>query len=148
MKTTNTKTRIILTNWISVVGILIAVYLSGIISELIIADKNGDISNSLWVGFIGGIIGLVLYGAVFFIGFMICMSILDLLLIGKTGKHLRAKLLIEWILISTPFMYWIFKYSEWVFLIAIIAFFVTQVIRERLVLKIIAGVDTSPSPSE
>lgn len=136
MKTSNIKMRIILTNWVSVVGILFVVYLSGIVSELIIADNNGDISSSLWVGFIGGIIGLVLHGTVFVIGFIICMTILDLLLIGETDKYLRAKLLIEWILVSTPFIYWIFKHSEWVFLVAIITFFVTQLIREKLILKL------------
>lgn len=137
--------RIILTNWVSVVGILFVVYLSGIISELIIADNNGDITSSLWVGFIGGIIGLVLYGTVFVIGFIICMTILDLLLIGETDKHFRAKLLIEWILVSTPFIYWIFKHSEWVFLVAIITFFVTQLIREKLILKLLAGVNSLSS---
>ncbi|MBO6524075.1 MAG: hypothetical protein JJ971_09625 [Balneolaceae bacterium] len=45
-----------------------------------------DLSKALWTGFIGGVIGLVLYGSIFFLTLIISITALDLMLIGKEEK--------------------------------------------------------------
>lgn len=44
--------------------------------------------------------------------------------------------MIQWGLISLPFIYWVFYYEEWIFLVAVIAFFVTQNLRRIRIVKL------------
>lgn len=69
--------------------------------------------------------------------FVASLIVLDLLLIVKSQNNVRQKLLIEWFLISGPFVYWVIRYGEWIFLMAIITFAITQFFRNRLIVKIL-----------
>lgn len=84
------------------------------------------------------LVAIVLYGGIFFTGFLIAMLLLDLILMNSDTKHLRLKLIAEWVLISAPFTYWLLTYSEWIFLVAVIFFLITQFIREKRILKLLA----------
>ena len=55
--------------------------------------------------------------------FVVSLAIADLLLIVRDQNKLRQKLLVEWLLLSCPFIYWGIKYGEWIFAVAIITFF-------------------------
>lgn len=131
------KLRIFWTNWVNVAGIFLVVYLSAIISELLKIESGTDIIDALGVGILGGLIGILLYGSIFWIGFLLAMFLLDLLLMNEDHKHLRLKLLIEWIAVSSPFLYWFFIYTQWIFAVVIVAFLITQLIREREIKKLI-----------
>jgi hypothetical protein len=133
----NVKFKIFLTNWINMVGIFIAVYLSTVISELLKIQSANDISSALGVGFLGGLFAIVFYGSIFWAGFAIAMFVMDFILMNKNKEQLRLKLLIEWILISSPFIYWFIQYTEWIFLVAVISFFITQAFRVKRILKVI-----------
>ena len=65
--------------------------------------------------------------------FLVSLIVLDLLIILRNRNHLKEKLLIEWLIISSPFIYWTIKYNEWIFAVAIVAFLLSQLIRERLI---------------
>ncbi len=71
------------------------------------------------------------YGIMFWGLLIIALIILDLILIIPNRKNLKIKVLIEWAIISSPFVYWTLKYQEWIFAAAIIAFFLTQLVREK-----------------
>lgn len=61
--------------------------------------------------------------------FVALLILLDLLLIVKSQNNVRTKLMIQWVLISSPLSYWAIKYGEWIFAIATFAFFITQLVR-------------------
>lgn len=127
------KFKIYFTNWINVLGIIIGTYVFLVITELF---KTGI--SALPQMLIMAMVAIVLYGGIFFTGFLISMLILDLILMNDNTKHLRLKLIVEWGLISVPFVYWLLEYSEWIFLVAVIFFFIMQFIREKRILKILA----------
>ncbi|MCQ6960292.1 hypothetical protein [Mucilaginibacter aquariorum] len=127
------KVKIYFTNWINVLGIIIGTYVFLVVTELF---KTGI--SALPQMLIMAMVAIVLYGGIFFTGFLISMLILDLILMNDNTKHLRLKLIVEWGLISVPFVYWLLEYSEWIFLVAVIFFFIMQFIREKRILKILA----------
>ena len=73
----------------------------------------------------------------FWAGFIIMLIILDCILIIPDSTNLKIKVIIEWIVISAPFIYWAVKYPEQrnLYIVAIIAFLITQLLRERLITK-------------
>jgi len=67
--------------------------------------------------------------------FIIALIILDLVLL-RNKENLKMKLLVEWLIISAPFVYWTVKYHEWIFVAAIVAFLIAQLLREKKILEI------------
>jgi hypothetical protein len=130
--------KIFLTNWINFAGIFMAVYLSTAVSELLTIQSASDLPNALITGFLFGLFAIILYGSIFWAGFFISMFVLDYILLNKNEQWLGLKLFIEWSIISTPFIYWYIKYTEVIFLIAVIAFFVTQIIRGKRIIKLLS----------
>lgn len=125
--------KIILTNWINVIAIFFAVFIVGFISAMI-NDKFSF--NEALFGTTYSVIG---YGMIFWLAFFASIIILDTILfsIARQLQYVNYKLIIEWVLISLPFLYWFFKYSQWIFLIAILAFMVGQYLRQSYILKIL-----------
>jgi len=91
-------------------------------------------SFSLFQAITSGLILVVLYGKTFWVGFVIALISLDLILL-KDKQSLVLMLLTEWIIISIPFIYWFFKYKQWIFIIAVITFFFMQLLRNRMLQK-------------
>lgn len=127
----NLKLKIFFTNWINLLGIFLAAYVFSIINALIEIRTTADVGNALRVGFLGGLLGIILYGVMFWLGFIVCLFLLDIVLMNGNKKTLRVKLLIEWLLLSVPFIYWFIRYMQWIFLVAVIAFFITQFLRSK-----------------
>lgn len=118
-------TRIIGTNWINIVGIFLITYLYSFIRVIIETDF------SIIQAMLSALILVGLYGLLFWIGFLLLLIILDTILVVRAKEKLKTALFIEWVIISTPLIYWMIKYEQWIFLIAVITFFITQIIRER-----------------
>lgn len=116
------------TNWINILGVFISILLYSIIRNL----NDTTVLKTLPQAVLSSLIVVCLYGMLFWAFFIVSLIILDILLIVRDNKKLRLKLLIEWLIISLPFMYWIFRYQEWIFIVAIVSFLVTQIIREQL----------------
>ena len=111
--------KIIKTNWINIIGILIAVYLYSLMLNLFDADKS---LNFIQVVF-SPLILILLYGAIFWALFIMLLIIFDLLFIVKNKENLKKKMILETFIIATPYVYWLIVYDEWIFLVAIVTFF-------------------------
>jgi hypothetical protein len=120
---------ILKTNWINFLGIFIILYVYSIVNAF-----NLHPAFSLFQAFVSASISICLYGILFWVLFFVSQITFDLIFIRNVEK-LRIKLLIEWLVVSSPFIYWIFIYSENIFIIGVIAFFITQIIREKLIIK-------------
>jgi hypothetical protein len=126
--------KILKTNWINITGVFGAVFLYAIVLNLI----DANVSRNLFQSIFAALILIFGYGMMFWALLIISLVILDLLLIVRNQNNLKAKLLIEWLIISSPFIYWTIRYQEWIFVAAIIALFITQLLREKNIQKAIS----------
>jgi hypothetical protein len=117
---------VVLTNWINITGVFVITYLYVITDVLL---HSGTFIQAI----LGGLISVCLYGMMFWGLFSISLVALDILVIMRNRNRLKAKLLLEWLLISSPFIYWTIKYHELIFAVAIVAFFISQLLREKLI---------------
>jgi len=51
----------------------------------------------------------------------------------RNQNNLMRKLILEWLLVSIPFIYLGIKYRKWIFLLAVLVFLFTQVLRNRYI---------------
>ena len=125
--------KIVLCNWVNVVVIFVAVYVAGFISSMI--NDKFTFNEALF----GTTYSVVGYGSIFWIGFFIVIALLDVLLFSfnREPRYTNYKLALEWIIISSPFIYWLTKYNQWIFLVAILAFLIGQYLRRPYILKIL-----------
>lgn len=125
--------KIVLSNWINLLTIFVVVYVVGFLSAVI--NDKFTFSEALF----GTTYSVVGYGMLFWIGFIICILVLDILLfsIDKKPQNTTFKLFIEWLIISAPFIYWLIKYGEWIFLVGILAFLLGQILRKHRILKLL-----------
>lgn len=94
MKLLKFKFRIYLTNWVNVLGIFLATYISIVIS---------DINNFPYTLFFS-LYSIIGYGFMFWCGFLTLILILDFILISSNSIIFKI-LIIEWFIISIPFAY-------------------------------------------
>lgn len=123
--------KILKTNWINVLSVFVAVFIYAIILNIVEVDVSRNFLQSI----LAALILTCLYGVMFWGLFAILLLVVDLVLIARNRKNLKIKLLLEWLIISSPFIYWTVRYNEWIFLVAIIAFLISQLIREKLINK-------------
>lgn len=125
--------KVFFTNWVNITLIFVATYVATVISALV----SGKFSFTHAV--FGSVYSVALYGIMFWIGFIVCVLILDIILFGfnREIKHTTLKLFIEWLIISAPFIYWLIEYGEWIFLIAVLAFLLGQYIRRAYIIKML-----------
>lgn len=124
--------KVIKTNWINIIGVFLAVFISAFILNL----NDINVSRTLFQAIVSALILVCFYGIMFWGLLIISLVILDLLLIVKNANNLKVKLLLEWLIVSAPFIYWTVRYNEWIFLTGIIALLVTQLLRERVIKKV------------
>ncbi len=125
--------QILLTNWINVVLIIISSFVFSISYSMII--ENSTFGEAIF----GSVFLILGYGIMFWLGFFILIGILDLILFSvvKRPQHVNYKLALEWIIISLPFINWLIKYNQWIFLVAILAFLIGQYLRQSYIYKIL-----------
>lgn len=125
--------KVVLTNRINLFTIFIAVYIASFIFNMAIAKFA--FGEALF-----GATYLVLgYGIMFWIGFILCILILDIALFSfyKEPQYTTHKLVIEWLIISVPFIFWLIKSNQWISLVAVLAFLVGQYLRRPHIIKIL-----------
>ena len=122
--------KILLTNWINLLGVFMATFAFSVIQMLTKANLSYILQATL-----AALFGVIGYGMLFWGLLVIALIILDLILIVPNPKNLKTKLLAEWLIISISFIYWTVKYHEWIFAVAIIAFLITQLLREKYITK-------------
>lgn len=124
--------KIILTNWVNILGVFLATFFYAVILNLFSSILNYSIFQSM----AAALILICGYGLMFWISFAASLVILDLWLIVNGQNNLWHKLLVECLLISSPFTYWAIRYGEWVFVIAAVTFYITQFGRAKLIRKV------------
>ncbi|MGN6266162.1 MAG: hypothetical protein ACTHM5_10845 [Ginsengibacter sp.] len=131
--------KIFLSNWINLLTIFISLFIITFLSA-IIQDKF-TFSDAVF----GTTFSILAYGMIFWIGFIIFILILDVILFGliRGLGSVTYKLLAEWIIISAPFIYWLIKYREWIFMVAVLAFLLGQFLRRRFILQLYRKDDTN-----
>jgi hypothetical protein len=125
--------KILITNWLNFLGVFIAVFLYKIIDGLIDPENLRNIFQLVTEA----LILICLYGILFWSVFLISLIILDSILLIPNTKYIKIKLITEWVIICSPFVYWATIYVEVynLFFVAIIAFLFTQLSRENLIAK-------------
>lgn len=125
--------QIFFTNWINLIVILISTFVFLFLSAIL--TENFSFGQAVF----GSAFVVLVYGIMIWIGFFILIGILDFVLfsIMKQIKYINYKLGLEWLLISSPLIYWLIKYNQWIFLVAIFAFLIGQYIRRYYIIKIL-----------
>lgn len=120
---------VIITNWINLVAVFAITYLYVIANVLI---HSGTFLQAI----LGGLISICLYGMMFWAFFVVSLLVLDFLIIVRNRDQLKLKLFFEWLIISSPFIYWTIKYDEWIFAVATFAFLISQLARKKMINKL------------
>ena len=120
--------KIVSTNWIHLVGFLIAAYLGGVLFKAI-GLTNESWSEVLVISIFTIPLAIVLYGIPILVGFYILISVMDFLSFKFADIKTETIVVIEWIIISAPFWYWSFKFEFWIWLPLSISLLITQLIR-------------------
>ena len=82
--------RILKTNWINIVGVFTVLFLYTTVYGLI----EPNVSRNIFQAMIASLIGICLYGIMFWAGFITMLIILDFVLIIPKPKNLKIKLFI------------------------------------------------------
>jgi len=125
--------KILLTNLINIGVILIFTYLFAFVNAFSDATFNFKQSISSASNLI------FLYGLPFWLILIIAFLLCDTFffkILKLNKKNIKNRLIIESILVSSPFIYWIIVYKEWIFLLAILAYFLGQYLGKNRILKI------------
>lgn len=127
--------KILKTNWINYLGVILAALVYEIVANTL--NPNPTVSQTFVQSILAILFGIFFNGILFWLSFTVLLIALDWLMIIRNRNKLRLKLLIEWIIISLPFIYWsiIYERQRWLYLVAIAAFLITQLLRERLINK-------------
>ena len=121
---------IIKTNWINIAGVFVTMFIYGVCWGI----YSGG--YSLFPAILSALLLVCLYGMMPWLLFVVLLLSADILLLRNIQRNLKRKLIIEWIIVSAPFFWWIAEYNEWVFLVAITTFLITQLARQKLIIKL------------
>jgi len=129
--------RILLTNWIHLVGFYVTIYLYGIATKLLGVAGAYDtwdwqLVHSLWTI----LLAFLLYGFPIIGGFYLTLLFLDFMLFRFSSLRSWIILLLEWCLIVPVFIYWAFLYEYWTWVVLSLSFLTTQSIRWRWVQRL------------
>lgn len=120
--------KIVKTNWVNLVGVFLTILVFSVLRAL--TDEN--LAYNIFQAIAAALVLILGFGIMFWVLFIVLLIILDLILIVPGGRHLKTKLMIEWMVVSAPFVYWLVRYNQWVFLVGILSFLITQFLREKL----------------
>jgi hypothetical protein len=119
--------KIILTNWINLLG----VFLTSLAFLIVVALTDPNLSYNIFQAILAALFSVLAYGIMAWALFIVSLIVLDVILIVPNKKRLKTMLLIEWAISSCPFIYWATIYHEWVFMADVIVFFISQQVREK-----------------
>ena len=125
--------QVFFTNWINLAIIFISAFLFAFFNSII------SIKFTVGEALFGATYLVIGYGIMCWIGFFVVIALLDVILFSfnKEPRYTNYKLAIEWIIISLPFIYWLIKYNQWIFLVSVLAFCIGQYLRRSYIFKIL-----------
>jgi hypothetical protein len=134
-------TRIVMTNWVHLVGFYVTAYLSIILFKLIGLESQSEykwsdiVLNGLW----SIPLLFLMYGPVIIGGFYGIIAGLDLIGFSFLKNRGKEILFFECILIIPLFINWAFEYHYWLWISLSVSFICTQFIRWKMIKKILKG---------
>ena len=123
-------TKIIATNYINLLGIFISVFLYCVFDLLI--TRSYPINQIL----ILALVAIIFQGFTFWGIFAFLICALDWLLIKPFANKLNQMIILESIAVSIPFIYLVIRYNAIIFVVAVVSFYITQMIRQKSIRKI------------
>jgi hypothetical protein len=123
--------KIILTNWITLFGVFTGVFVFSIGLNL----TQANLSYNIFQAIAAALFLVIGYGMIFWAFLIVSLVVLDIILIVSHKKNLKVRLMIEWLIISSPFICGTIKYHQWIFAVGIVSFLIAQLLREKYILK-------------
>lgn len=129
---------ILLTNWIHLLGFYMATYFSLILFKLFGLEgaENESWSETLLTSILAIPLLFMLYGPIIIGGFYTAILVLDIVGFNLKSTNTLLILILQWIIISAPFVMWASEYEYWLWLALIMSFLITQLIRKKKIEKI------------
>jgi hypothetical protein len=137
--------RIISTNWIHLLGFYITIYLSFIIFKIIGLGDDYEWDILLGFGFVSAGILMLGYGLKILGYFVLAIVAMDIGSFSWGNKRPRETLILQWIIISVPFIYWAFYYEYWLWITLSISLLTTQLVRAKGIDSLISRQRTTPT---
>jgi hypothetical protein len=122
--------KLLLTNWIHLLGFYIVIEISIIIHLITSGNPDTSLQATILIILLAVPFLMISYGLMFIVGFLFGITLLDVILFSLI-KYNRWIFVIEWLLIVPVFIYWAFEHEYWLWLYLSAAFLVTQVIRSQ-----------------
>jgi len=127
---------IYLTNWISLLSILIGTVFFVIITTVFQLHEAAHSISELLRGLLFIPFFLLTYGLIPICIFIIVMIILDTICFFQKTNYTNLILLIQWVMIIYKPILWAFEYHYWLWIGLSITFFVSQFFRSKKINKI------------
>jgi hypothetical protein len=126
------------TNWIHLLGFFATTYVSIIAFHFLgLKGFEGGTMNSIFLwSFISVPLLFFTYGLLFIGYFYLLILTFDIIGFSLIKLKTIQILLLEWVLIIPPFIYWALKYDYWLWLTLAISFLITQLLRKRKIERI------------
>jgi hypothetical protein len=135
--------KIILTNWIHLVGFYAMTYVSLIFFKAIGIDSENDTWETILVLSPLTIpILFLVYGPLIIGGFYGVIISLDIMCFNFIKVKTWKVLMLEWILIIPFFINWAFENKYWLWLTLCLSFLITQFIRKKQIERLLRKADT------
>jgi hypothetical protein len=128
--------KILLSNWAHLISIYLGFYTTIIFSK-IIGQSNFPWSSILFESLWTIPLLIFIYGLELLAKFYVTIFVLDFLLFAFDNRWTKQKLLIEWFVISVPFINAAFEYKYWAWLTISALFLLTQLYRSKIILRVI-----------
>lgn len=118
--------KLLKTNLINIIIVFIVVYIYSVIRAMKEADFN------IFQGMFSALILVVLYGMFFWIAFFILLLLTNVFVLKKSSKQtFYVMFVIQTVVVSIPFIYLGIYYEEWIFIVGVIGFLVSQMYRSK-----------------
>lgn len=127
----NRLLKIIGTNWTHLLGFYLTTYLSFIIFKLIGLEDDYEWEAILGWGLFSSLFLILTYGLKILGYFVLTIVLMDIVSFSWHNKWTKATLIIQWTIISIPFIYWAFEYEYWLWITLSISLLTTQLIRGK-----------------
>lgn len=133
-----TTLKIILTNWIHLVGFYAMTYLSLIFFKALDIDSESDTwKATLFLSPLTILLLFVISGPIIIGGFHAVIIGLDLICFNLLKMKVWKILVLEWVLIIPFFINWAFENKYWLWLTLCLSFLITQFIRKRQIERLL-----------
>lgn len=121
--------KIISTNWIHLVGFYITTYLTLVIGGIF--DPTEGWQPLILTGFLAALMLFAIYGYAIIGWFYLTIFVMDMAAFSWKSRWTRGILIVEWLIISAPFVYWAFKYEYWLWITLSMSLLATQMLRKK-----------------